>query len=59
MRFNPNSGHMEKTEEDYAEEKRRWAESTSRVTARLRARTECVCWDYETPNAPCTCGAAS
>lgn len=20
-------------------------------------RQQCVCWDYETPDAPCTCGA--
>ena len=124
MRFNPNSGHWEKTDEDYAEERRRWDEGTARLArasrgARVkvgpaydmetRARTrsdeftgtegtilrfegddaiietardevainverlkladaprgratgiaECVCWDYETPDAPCTCGAAS
>lgn len=65
MRYNPESGHWEKDAEDYAEEKRRWDEGTLllqiRETRRKARKTGshplCVCWDYETPDAECTCGA--
>lgn len=65
MRFNPNSGHWEKDAADYAEEKRRWDEGTARLTERDKRRearktigkAACVCWDYETPDVECSCGA--